>query len=186
MWDKKPAEMIVLTQRNGSVTDVEHIRAQIAVPLVLVTDKLPEHAEVALLKAGVELLVSRPYSARFLMAQIPALLRRMGGVSTAALAPLKQGPITLNPNNRTVQLDEGTTQHLSQLQFDLLYALMSHAGQTLSTEMLIDHVWGYDAGDKKMLHNLMWRLRRSVEPDPKNPRYILTVEDWGYTFRNEP
>jgi DNA-binding response OmpR family regulator len=65
----------------------------------------------------------------------------------------------------------------------LLYTLMTHYGHILSTESIVERVWGYTGrGDRDLVRGLVRRLRTMVEPDPRNPVYILTVPGVGYSF----
>jgi DNA-binding response OmpR family regulator len=83
-----------------------------------------------------------------------------------------------------VTLAEGEPKHLTQLEFRLLYALMTHAGQIMPAENIVEHVWGYSGeGNRGLVRGLVQRLRAKVEPDPRNPEYILTEPGVGYRFR---
>ena len=79
---------------------------------------------------------------------------------------------------------EGHPQkRLTHLEFRLLHTLMIHRGQILPTDRIVDLVWGYsDQGDPELVRGLVSRLRSKVEPDPRNPRYILTEAGIGYRF----
>jgi DNA-binding response OmpR family regulator len=73
--------------------------------------------------------------------------------------------------------------HLTHLEFRLLYTLMTHAGQVIPTERIVENVWGYDGeGNRELVRGLVQRLRSKVEPDPRQPVYILTEAGIGYYF----
>lgn len=186
LWETHPADMVVLAQhRDSPLAAAQRLRAVTVVPLLLITDELPEDEQVRLVEEGKAILITRPYSMRLLMSQIPLLLQQSDGVPRAALELLTQGEVVLNPIERSVRVGEQPPRFLSKLEFTLLFVLMQHAGQVLPPETLIEQVWGYEAGDKRMLQNLVLRLRKKVEPNPHQPRYLLTVSDVGYRFRGE-
>jgi DNA-binding response OmpR family regulator len=137
-----------------------------------------------LLENGADLVVVRPFSARLLIAQIRALLRRIGGVPVFSLPTLSLSGLTLDPATRTVQVEGQSPRRLTHLEFRLLYTLMIHCGQVLPTDTIVERVWGYSGeGDRDLVRGLISRLRAKVEVDPHNPHYILTVPGIGYSFR---
>jgi two-component system KDP operon response regulator KdpE len=76
---------------------------------------------------------------------------------------------------------------LTQLEFRLLYALMTHPGRIIPSENLVEYVWGYGGGgDASLVRGLVSRLRSKIEPDPSNPKYIVTEAGIGYFFEPEP
>ena len=129
------------------------------------------------------LVLIRPFSSRLLIAQIKALLRRAGGVPLFSLPTLSVAGLTLDPATRTVQVSGQPSRRLTHLEFRLLYTLMLHRGQVLSTETIVEQVWGYTGrGDKELVRGLVRRLRGKTEPEPHEPRFILTVPGVGYSF----
>jgi len=198
-WLDRPADLILLAlggdpagdpagSRSGSpasdpVANVRRIRAETEVPVVLVVDETREELHYDLLQSGADLVVSRPYSARLLIAQVRALLRRAGNVPLSSLPTLSLAGLTLDPAARTVQVAKQTPRRLTHLEFRLLYTLMTHQGQILSPELIVERVWGYTGqGDKELVRGLVSRLRAKVEPEPRIPRYIITAPGIGYAF----
>lgn len=202
-WLERPADLILLALGGGPsgdsagfpggdlsrppgedpVASVGRIRAETEVPVVIVVDEAREGLYYNLLQSGADLVVSRPYSARLLIAQVRALLRRAGNVPLSSLPTLSLAGLTLDPAARTVQVDSQTPRRLTHLEFRLLYTLMTHQGQTLSPELIVERVWGYtDQGDKELVRGLVSRLRAKVEPEPRTPRYIITAPGIGYAF----
>jgi DNA-binding response OmpR family regulator len=183
-WSERPADLIFLALHTLSPQDqVRRVRAETEAPLILVVNAPDEELPYALLKAGADLAVSRPFSARLLIAQVEALLRRAGGVPLFSLPSLSLGGLTLDPASRTVDIDDGPSRRLTHLEFRLLYTLMTHRGQVLPTEAIVERVWGYSGeGSRELVRGLISRLRAKVEPDPRQPRYILTVPGTGYSF----
>lgn len=186
-WQNYVADVIVLTfpKRELPINTIRQVRAFTDVPLVVICEQQVEESLVNLFDAGVDLVVFRPFSARVLMAQLRALFRRFAGSTEGipffSLPVLARGDIIVNPSERTVQVNQGSPKRLTQLEFRLLYALMNHAGQTISAEQLVEYVWGYNGrGDRNLVRGLIKRLRAKIEPCPEEPRYILTVTGMGY------
>ena len=128
-------------------------------------------------------MISRPFSARLLIAQVQALMRRAGTVPLFSLPALSQAGLTLDAANRTVKVADCQPRRLTHLEFRLLYTLMTHQGQILPSEIIVARVWGYSGrGDKELVRGLVSRLRSKVEPEPRSPRYIRTVPGVGYSF----
>lgn len=184
VWPERPADLILLALRDDDLlTSVRRIRAETTVILVVVSDQLRENTHYDLLEAGADLAIVRPFSARLLIAQVRALLRRAGSVPLSSLPTLSLGGLTLDPATRTVQVTDRSPRRLTHLEFRMLYTLMTHRSQVLPTADIVEQVWGYsDQGSKDLVRGLIRRLRVKVEPNPRRPRYILTVPGLGYSF----
>jgi DNA-binding response OmpR family regulator len=188
-WPETPVDLICIVlepdQKKTQVT-IKQLRGHIVVPIIVITDPLTESQEISLLEAGVDLIISRPYGFRLLLARIRALLRRTTGLPFHSLPTMSQGDLVLDPSNRTVRVDEGESKRLTQLEFRLLYTLMTYAGRIIPTENIVEQVWGYTGeGNRELVRGLVQRLRSKVEPDKRNPQYILTEKGIGY-FLNKP
>jgi DNA-binding response OmpR family regulator len=185
-WIERPADFVLLSFGGDSLVTVdliERLRSQSLVPIVLIVDRLPEDIQVSLLEAGADLVIERPFNTRFLIAQIRALMRRSAGLPFFSLPILSQSGVMIDPSARTIQVDEGEIKRLTQLEFRLLFTLMTHAGRVLPVETLVEYVWGYSGeGNRGLVRGLIQRLRTKEEPDPANPRYILTEPGLGYRF----
>lgn len=185
-WMERPADLIVLALDLDPLVQVRGARAETEVPIVIIADAVTENSHCALLQAGADLVLSRPFSARVLIAQVQALMRRAGSVPLFSLPTLDLAGLTLDSSARTVQVGEQPARRLTHLEFRLLYTLMSHRGQILPAEVIVDRVWGYTgSGDKELVRGLVSRLRAKVEPEPRHPRFILTVPGVGYVFGME-
>lgn len=185
-WPENPADLILIAlsgEHSKSLTQIKLLRAHTVVPILLVSDTLSDDLHVNYLEAGADLVVNRPYSVRALLAQIRAILRRGSGVPFFSLPMLTQKDVILDPSNRTVQVGEREPERLTQLEFRLLYTLMTHIGQIIPTEQIIEHVWGYSGeGNRELVRGLVQRVRSKVEPEPRQPQYILTEVGIGYFF----
>jgi DNA-binding response OmpR family regulator len=185
-WPERPSDLIVLALNDDPLPHLHSLRSVTAVPIVAIVDPLAEDAHAALLDAGVDLVVARPYSARLLISRIRALVRRAGGVQMFSLPTLNLAGLVLDPATRTVQVADRPSRRLTHLEFRLLYTLMIHRGQVLTTEDIVERVWGYSGrGDRELVRGLVRRLRDKVEPDRAEPRYVLTVPGVGYSFAAE-
>ncbi len=183
-WQAQPSDLILLSFQDGAPLDsIKELRSQTDAPIALVTNPIGEDFHVELFEAGVDLVVFRPYSARLLIAQLRSLLRRATGMRTFHLPSFTIGDLTLDPSVRTIQIRDEEPKHLTRLEFQLLYTLMVYNGQVLSTETLVENVWGYSGrGDRDLVRGLVKRLRSKVEPASQQPRYILTIPGVGYKF----
>jgi len=185
-WPDKPGELVVLTFGGGKPVElklIESLRLQATVPLIVITDELDEETQVRLLEAGADFLVTRPYSTRTLIAQIRALMRRSAGMPFFSLPILSQSGVMIDPSTRTIQVNEGESIRLTQLEFRLLFTLMTHAGRVIPTETLVEYVWGFSGeGNRGLVRGLVQRLRAKMEPDPSTPTFVVTEPGIGYRF----
>jgi DNA-binding response OmpR family regulator len=185
-WLERPADLVLVALDGDPIAQVHSVRAETDVPLVIVVDAIPEALLCDLLAQGADLVLLRPYSTRLLIGQVRALVRRSGSVPVFSLPTLSQGGLTLDAAARTVTVSGHRPHRLTHLEFRLLYTLMSHRGQVLPTETIVERVWGYsDEGDRELVRGLVSRLRAKVEPEPRAPTYIHTVPGVGYSFDPE-
>lgn len=183
-WPERPADIILVSvPEPNHLAQVRRIRSETQVPLGVLVGSIDEDIHYSLLDAGADLVILRPFSARLLIAQVRALLRRAGSVPAFTLPTLSLAGLTLDPATRTVEVAGRPSQRLTHLEFRLLYTLMIHRGQVLPMETIVERVWGYSGrGDRELVRGLISRLRGKVEADPRNPRYILTIPGVGYSF----
>ncbi len=154
------------------------LRRHSAVPVIMVTARTDTHDVVAGLEAGADDYVTKPFVAKELAARIRALLRRSR--SDTGTPSLGFGDVQIEPDAGVVRRD-GEEVHCTRTEFRLLCELADHPGKVLSREHLLERVWGYDYfGDGRLVDVHVRRLRTKVEPDPANPRFILTVRGMGY------
>jgi two-component system, OmpR family, response regulator RegX3 len=158
------------------------LRSRSNVPIIMLTAKDSEIDKVVGLELGADDYVTKPYSARELVARIRAVLRRRGDAAEAPTSEgvLEAGPVRMDVERHVVAVD-GEQVPLPLKEFDLLEYLLRNAGRVLTRGQLIDRVWGSDyVGDTKTLDVHVKRLRAKLEPDPANPKYLLTVRGLGY------
>ena len=186
-WSERPADLILLALSDLALEEqVRRVRTETVVPLILAMDRPDEYLYCTLLKQGADLVIAPPISIKVLIAQIGVLLRRAGSVPTFSLPTLTAEGVSLNPENRTIEITGGSIQRLTHLEFRLLYTLIINRGQVIPTETIVERVWGYTGqGDRDLIRGLVSRLRAKVEADPRNPQYILTIPGIGYSFRGD-
>jgi|HubBroStandDraft_1064217.scaffolds.fasta_scaffold185591_2 two-component system response regulator RegX3 len=161
----------------------QQMRSLAPVPIIMVTAKDSEVDVVLGLELGASDYVPKPFRLRELVARMRAVLRR-GSPSNAIPTEevLQAGPVRLDTGRRLVTVNSETVD-LSRKEFDLLALLMSHAGQVVTRERCIDRLWwDQDLADTRTLDTHMKRLRRKIEPDPANPRHLVTVRGVGFRF----
>jgi two-component system response regulator RegX3 len=152
------------------------------VPVIMVTARDSEIDKVVGLELGADDYVTKPYSARELIARIRAVLRRGGDGDDVGLTDgvLEAGPVRMDVERHVVSVN-GEPITLPLKEFDLLEYLMRNSGRVLTRGQLIDRVWGADyVGDTKTLDVHVKRLRSKIEADPANPVHLVTVRGLGY------
>ena len=157
------------------------IRAKSKVPIIMLTAKDSEVDKVVGLEIGADDYVTKPYSARELVARINAVLRRNGSESTS----VESGVITVQGIRMDIDRHQvsvnGIPVSLPLKEFELLEFLMRNAGRVPTRIQLIDRIWGSDyVGDTKTLDVHIKRIRAKIEVDPANPKIIQTVRGLGY------
>ena len=177
----QPADVVLIDLMLPGMDGFEccrQLRRTSAVPVVMVTARTDTHDVVAGLEAGADDYVTKPFVAKELSARIRALLRRARTAEDPAV--LVFGDIEVRPDEGTV-LRAGEPVHCTRTEFRLLCELATNSGKVLSREQLLDRVWGYDYfGDGRLVDVHIRRLRTKIEPDPANPRHVLTVRGMGY------
>ena len=184
-FDRAGADVVLLDLMLPGLSGTEvcrALRSRSNVPIIMLTAKDSEIDKVVGLELGADDYVTKPYSARELVARIRAVLRRRGDAAEAPSADgvLEAGPVRMDVERHVVAVD-GEQVPLPLKEFDLLEYLLRNAGRVLTRGQLIDRVWGSDyVGDTKTLDVHVKRLRAKLEPDPANPKYLLTVRGLGY------
>ncbi|RZQ64312.1 response regulator transcription factor [Amycolatopsis suaedae] len=187
-FDRNGADIVLLDLMlpGMSGTDVcKQLRQRSTVPVIMVTARDSEIDKVVGLELGADDYVTKPYSARELIARVRAVLRRggeTGGEGELAPPVLAAGPVRMDVERHVVTVG-GAEVSLPLKEFDLLEYLLRNVGRVLTRGQLIDRVWGADyVGDTKTLDVHVKRLRSKIEPDPGSPRHLVTVRGLGYKF----
>jgi two-component system, OmpR family, response regulator RegX3 len=184
-FDKAGADLVLLDLMLPGLSGLEvcrQLRQRSDVPVIMLTAKDAEVDKVVGLEIGADDYVTKPFSARELLARIRAVLRRRGEPEDVASAILEAGPVRMDVDRHIVSVNGGTVS-LPLKEFELLEFLLRNSGRVLTRGQLIDRVWGSDyVGDTKTLDVHVKRLRAKIEPDPGRPQHLLTVRGLGYKF----
>jgi two-component system response regulator RegX3 len=184
-FERNGADLVLLDLMLPGLAGTEVFRAMRAttnVPVIMLTAKDSEVDKVVGLELGADDYVTKPYSARELVARIRAVLRRRGEPDDLMPATVEAGPVRLDVDRHVVSVG-GAPVAMPLKEFELLELLLRNAGRVLTRGQLIDRVWGADyVGDTKTLDVHVKRLRAKVESDPATPRHIVTVRGLGYKF----
>jgi len=160
----------------------KEIRKTSKVPIIMLTAKDAELDKILGLEFGADDYVTKPFSARELLARVKAVLRRTAFQDTAGNGVLEGGGIRLDADRFEVTV-RGEPVHLPRKEFELLELLMENAGRVLSRETLIDRIWGSDYfGDSRTLDVHIKRLRAKCEEEPHDPKHLITIRGLGYKF----
>ena len=155
------------------------IRKSSDVPIVMITARSDTHDVVAGLEAGADDYLTKPFAPKELSARIRALLRR-ARASDGGGEDLVFNDLEILPDAGIVRVS-GVEAYLTKTEFRLLVELASNPGKIFSREVLLERVWGLGYfGDGRLVDVHVRRLRTKIEPDPANPRHVVTVRGLGY------
>ncbi|WP_432512024.1 winged helix-turn-helix domain-containing protein [Kineococcus sp. SYSU DK001] len=184
-FDKAGADLVLLDLMLPGLPGTEvcrQLRTRSSVPVIMLTAKDSEIDKVVGLEIGADDYVTKPYSSRELLARVRAVLRRGAEPEDLVQTTVEAGGVRMDVDRHVVTV-RGERVPLPLKEFELLEMLLRNAGRVLTRVQLIDRVWGSDyVGDTKTLDVHVKRLRAKIEPDPSNPRYLVTVRGLGYKF----
>lgn len=180
---EKP-DLIVLDLNLPGMDGIDVCRAlrrESSVPIIMLTARVEETDRLIGLEVGADDYIIKPFSPRELVARVRAVLRRtQGEVQTAGI--IRMGPLEIDLNGHNVSRQNEEIK-LTRIEFSLLATLARHPGQTFSRAQLIQRLHGADdSGFDRSIDAHIKNLRRKLEDDPADPRYIQTVYGIGYKF----
>lgn len=165
--------------RKDGLTVCREIRAVSDTPIIMLTVRDSDEDVVKGLGLGADDYITKPFSPAQLVARVQAILRRMGRETLPR--QLTFAGLTLNPERHTLSQVDHEPVQLTQLEFKLLETLVLNSEQVLPTNTLIDRVWGPSGGDKAMLKQLVYRLRRKLENEG-SAAFIEAIPGIGYAL----
>lgn len=160
------------------------IREKSTIPIIILTAKNAPDDVVRGLRLGADDYLVKPFYPDELQARVSAVLRRTAMPPPSQQTPLRfgNGELVIDPAERRVYLN-GQAIELTRTEYDLLVFMATRPGRILTTEIIFDNVWPYDAdANMESVKWYIWRLRKKIEPDSSNPRYIITERGVGYRF----
>ena len=175
-------------QGEDGMQIARRLRESSAIPIMMLTGRVDEADRVMGLELGADDYLTKPFSARELLARIRALLRRVRTRPTvsdaiADIRAYKFGEWKLNLGLRRLRADDGRSVGLTNNEFSLLAAFLSAPQRTLTRDQLLELSRLHNAEvHERSIDVQILRLRRKIEPDPANPRYIRTERGAGYSF----
>ena len=164
----------------------KRLRATSTVPIIMLTARDDELDKVLGLELGADDYITKPFSIREFRSRVRALLRRAsiardGGADDELI---ETDGLRIDAGRRTVDLN-GRPIRLTYVEFELLRALAAHPGRVYSRRMLLEALWGgSDYREPRTIDVHVRHLREKLEPDPREPKFILTVRGVGYRFRD--
>lgn len=186
VFDREGADLVLLDVMLPGMSGMEvcrKLREVSSVPIIMLTAKDSELDKVLGLELGADDYVTKPYSARELIARIRAVLRRRSAETDSATESVLQGgPVRMDIDRHVVTVN-GEEISMPLKEFELLEILLRNVGRVMTRGQLIERVWGADyVGDTKTLDVHIKRLRSKIEPDSSAPKYVVTVRGLGYKF----
>jgi two-component system OmpR family response regulator len=177
---------------EDGLTLARGLRAQSAVPLIMISGQSDETDRVLLLELAADDFLIKPFSARELVARVRAVLRRTQQPPVAPSQPARPGASgdflcfgqwRLNVKERELVGSDGKTCPLTQAEYRLLETFVRHPGRVWTRDQLLEHTRSLDTEVfDRAVDVLILRLRRKIEPNPKHPQYIVTERGQGYLF----
>jgi two-component system KDP operon response regulator KdpE len=181
----RPPDLVVLDLGLPDIDGTEvcrRIRERLPIPIIVLSARGAEADKVNALDLGADDYVTKPFGPEELMARIRAALRRVTSEDRAESGVVRAGDLTIDYDRRRV-LRGGAEIRLTPKEFDLLTLLVRNHDRVLTHRAILKAIWGANAVEQpEHLWTLVAQLRRKIEPDPANPRYLLS-EPWvGYRF----
>jgi two-component system, OmpR family, KDP operon response regulator KdpE len=172
---------LVLPDGNG-IEVCKDIRRWSQVPIVVLSAVGDEQQKVLALDAGADDYVTKPFGSEELLARMRAVLRRK---SDDGDAEVRVGELEIDLADRSVRRN-GEQLHLTPIEFDLLSQLAQHPGRLVTHRQLLQEVWGPGYEDETHYLRVHFaHVRAKIEPDPSNPRYVITEPGIGYRLQVE-
>ncbi|OGN77599.1 MAG: DNA-binding response regulator [Chloroflexi bacterium GWB2_54_36] len=167
------------------------LRQEMTTPVLMLTARDDEIDRVVGLEVGADDYMTKPFSMRELMARVKAMLRRvrlvreeinLAATSQTAGQPLTFDDLIIDVTRREVRAQDHVLA-LKPKEFELLHFLAQHRGKVLTREFILERVWGWEyIGDSRTVDVHVRWLREKIEPNPAQPKRIVTVRGAGYRF----
>lgn len=175
--------MIDVNSLNVTAKLIPRLKQVVNVPILLFAYETDEPSIFLAYQMGISDYVIKPISPQVFQAKVQSWLNYTPLTGVEDTESIQVGEFELTLKSRELLIQNGTSIKLTHLEFRLLHLLMTHSGQTLSIGTITSRVWGYIDQDATSLKNLIYRIRRKIEPDSSQPRYIQYISGEGYMFQ---
>lgn len=187
-FEREHPDLVILDLGLPDIDGIEicrRIRERAETPILILSARGAEKDKVAALDQGADDYVTKPFGPDELMARVRAALRRSIGRDETLHGQLKRSDLVIDFDRRRVHRGDAEIR-LTPKEFDLLTLLAVNTGRVLTHRSILKAIWGtHGLAQPEHLRVLIGQLRKKIEPDPANPRYLLT-EPWvGYRFAEE-
>ena len=153
--------------------------------IIMLTAKGEEFDKILGLELGADDYITKPFSIRELLARVKAVLRRSASAKTEEINVFESGHLSVNFERHEVKVN-GEKVDMTLKEFELLEILIKNRGKILQRETLLDKVWGYEyIGETRTVDVHIRYLRKKIEKDDKNPKFIETIRGVGYRFSSD-
>ena len=183
-WEEHSPDLILLDlnmPKLDGLSVCRRIRSLADTPIIILSVRGEEDDIVTGLNLGADDYIVKPFSPRQVIARVEAVLRR-AGTDRVTPGPISLDDITLNPSLLQLKFGQQEIQ-LTKLECKLMESLMVNHGQVMTYQILIDEIWGINGGDKVMLKQLVYRLRKKMSDVPEKSKMIQTVPSIGYILK---
>ena len=185
--DEKPDLVIldIMLPKKSGFDVCRDLRQQgFEAPIIMLTARGQETDKVVGLELGADDYLTKPFSVRELLARVKAVLRRTNSAAKQSPHTQTVGLVAFDFDHYTAKRN-GEDLKMTHKEFEIIKYFLAHIGEVISRSQLLDDVWGYDAmPTSRTVDNHILKLRQKIEPDPENPRHILTVHGLGYKYIN--
>jgi DNA-binding response OmpR family regulator len=187
--EEKMPDLVILDIMMPKIDGFEvlrRVREWSQLPIIVLSARGDDEDKIKCLDIGADDYISKPFSIGELLARVRMVLRRVEaiGITSSTKVSITSGELEVHFAQRKVTVS-GDEIKLTPTEFRLLEELMVNAEKVLTHVHLLSRVWGLEyRGEREYLHTFVRRLRAKIEPDPTNPRYIITVPAVGYQFKN--
>lgn len=164
---------------------IEQVRSWSSTPIIVISARTLERSKVAALDLGADDYLTKPFGTAELMARIRAALRHSQNHSSQQVSRYEAGDLVIDFERRLVKV-KGQEVHLTQIEYKLVSLLSQNAGRVMTYESIISKIWGpFADNDNQILRVNMAHIRRKLEENPAEPKYIFTEIGVGYRMRED-
>ena len=177
---------------------ISEVRTWTSTPIIVISARTAEHEKVQALDLGADDYITKPFGTSELLARIRASLRHLARIraslrhsnrlrtdSTFYIRPYRHGEMTLDFSRRLLKIGQDPV-HLTPIEYKIVAFLAQNSGKVVTYSTILSNVWGpYADGDNKILRVNMANIRRKIETDPAQPKYIYTEVGVGYRMAED-